>query len=158
MKFLTTIVYHIKGMFNYSKKNEYKPCVSRKDYIQKTIDYCRKYAEFVALKDKVENGEMIRLSKDEMEQMIAELSLFRDEFLAEQKRMGYTSGENFLKNNSFRGFRILNGQLFGQSDCFYRIIFPWMRDYYTGESDNHFRFEIATLLYWLKEYQEEEQR
>lgn len=140
-----------------NKESTPEPYAPRKDYIDKTIAYCKKYAEFVAVKEKVDDGEVIHLTKDEMEQLITSLSSAREEFIAEQHHMGYTTGDNFLNDNNFRGFRIQNGQLIGDSNCFYRIILPWMEEFYYGLSDNHFRFEIATFLYWLKEVREERQ-
>lgn len=140
-----------------NKEHAPEPYAPRKDYINKTIAYCKRYAEFVAVKEKVESGEVIHLTKDEMEQLITGLSSAREEFIAGQHHMGYTTGDNFLNDNNFRGFCIQNGQLIGDSDCFYRIILPWMEEFYYGLSDNHFRFEIATFLYWLKEVREERQ-
>lgn len=131
-------------MFRFRKKKD--PSL-RDEYIGWVIAYCDEYACLHHMKERIEDGEAISTHDlSDLNLILKRLSAATEALKKAKSAMGYEDGLVFLENNAFKDFSIVNGQLIGNPKEAYQIVSPWYFDYVSGKSNNHYTFEVATLV------------
>ena len=114
----------------------------------KTVDaFTDTYAQFVLLKDKVANGEI--LEREELSKVLDSLNKQMEQVYLLEKENGFEEIGIPLEDANFNGFRIQNGELTGELSNAYLIACPWYCDFSDGkktEKNDFFKFFIASYL------------
>lgn len=64
-----------------------------------------------------------------------------------KEALGFLDGLDFLENNSFLGFKIVNGVFKGDPLAVEAVILPWLTGF--PGTANHYQYEVSNYLHFL---------
>lgn len=124
-------------------------------YILAVKEFCKCYAKIACVKAKLEYGEVV-MNISDLTSLLQDLETYSYDLLHCKEQLGYEDSFDFTQDDLFDGFEIKDGGLVGDYKNLYNIAGSWIWKFIHNRSNNHFLFEVGTLLWALN--QEEEKK
>lgn len=67
--------------------------------------------------------------------------------LKRKEALGFHDGLDFLENNSFLGFKVIDGVFQGDKSAVGKVICPWLTGF-PGKA-NHYQYEVSNYIHFL---------
>ena len=107
------------------------------DYLLAVADFCLSHK---ALMDACDNGDY-----EGIPELAADLEEKKETLLAEKEKQGFTDGLSFIEDNTYIGFKVINGRFIGDDVAAYQYGCECATNFRKGVYPNVF-YELALYL------------